>query len=95
MPSLEQISSAAQDLFVMEDWHNFGYDYYKTLMAWFENFDRAWPELKKSGKYNERFYRMWKYYLLSTAGAFKARRLELWQIVLSPKGVPGGYKPVR
>ncbi|MEK7556269.1 MAG: cyclopropane fatty acyl phospholipid synthase [Patescibacteria group bacterium] len=95
VPSLEQISSASQNLFVMEDWHNFGYDYYKTLMAWFENFDRAWPELKKSGKYNERFYRMWKYYLLSTAGAFKARRLELWQIVLSPKGVPGGYKPVR
>ncbi|MEK7582069.1 MAG: cyclopropane fatty acyl phospholipid synthase [Patescibacteria group bacterium] len=95
VPSLEQISHALQDLFIMEDWHNFGYDYYKTLMAWFENFDRAWPELKKSGKYDDRFYRMWKYYLLSTAGAFKARRLQLWQIVLSPKGVSGGYKSVR
>ena len=81
--------------FIMEDWHNFGYDYYKTLMAWFENFDHAWPELKKSGKYDERFYRMWKYYLLSTAGAFKARRLQLWQLVLSPKGIPGGHKSVR
>jgi len=95
VPSMEQISRASQDLFVMEDWHNFGYDYYKTLMAWFENFDRAWPELKKSGKYDERFYRMWKYYLLSTAGAFKARRLQLWQIVLSPKGVKEGYISVR
>ncbi|MEK7143276.1 MAG: cyclopropane fatty acyl phospholipid synthase [Patescibacteria group bacterium] len=95
VPSLEQVASASQELFIMEDWHNFGYDYYKTLMAWFENFDHAWPELKKSGKYDERFYRMWKYYLLSTAGAFKARRLQLWQLVLSPKGIPGGHKSVR
>lgn len=95
VPSLEQISRASQDLFIMEDWHNFGYDYYRTLMAWSENFDKAWPALKKSGEYDERFYRMWKYYLLSTAGAFKARRLQLWQIVFSPKGVKGGYKSVR
>ncbi len=77
----------------MEDWHNFGPDYDKTLMAWFRNFDARYPQLKD--KYNERFYRMWKYYLLSCAGSFRVRNIELWQIVLSKEGVNGGYKSVR
>ncbi len=93
VPSAAQISTAIDDVFVMEDWHNFGTDYDKTLMAWFENFDRAWPQLKQ--KYSERFYRMWKYYLLSCAGAFRARQNNLWQIVLSKEGTPGGYTSVR
>jgi cyclopropane-fatty-acyl-phospholipid synthase len=77
----------------MEDWHNFGTDYDTTLMAWFKNFDAAWPTLKE--KYGERFYRMWKYYLLSCAGVARAREMQLWQIVLSKNGVPGGYESVR
>lgn len=77
----------------MEDWHNFGADYDKTLMAWFRNLQSAWPELKKD--YGEVFFRMWKYYLLSCAGAFRNRSIQLWQIVLSKNGVPGGHKPVR
>jgi cyclopropane-fatty-acyl-phospholipid synthase len=93
IPSVAQIGKAMEDLFVMEDWHNFGTDYDKTLMAWFQNFDTAWPMLKE--KYGDRFYRMWKYYLLSCAGAFRAREVSLWQIVLSPHGVPGGYRSVR
>jgi cyclopropane-fatty-acyl-phospholipid synthase len=93
IPSVRQISTAAKGLFVMEDWHNFGAYYDTTLMAWFENFDRAWPKLK--GKYGERFYRMWKYYLLSCAGGFRARDIQLWQVVLSKNGVPGGYHSVR
>lgn len=93
IPSAAQISRAAEGLFVMEDWHNFGSDYDTTLMHWFHNFDKNWKHL--APKYGERFYRMWKYYLLSCAGAFRARHLQLWQIVLSPNGVPGGYRPVR
>jgi cyclopropane-fatty-acyl-phospholipid synthase len=93
IPSIAQIGRAIEDLFVMEDWHNFGSDYDKTLMAWFKNFDAAWPLLRE--KYGERFYRMWKYYLLTCAGTFRARKLQLWQIVLSPHGVPGGYASVR
>lgn len=93
LPSPGQIGSAIEHTFVMEDWHNFGPDYDKTLMAWFENFDRAWPELKE--KYGDRFYRMWKYYLLACAGSFRARHNELWQIVLCKKGVLGGYTNVR
>ena len=93
LPSVAQVGKAIEKLFVMEDWHNFGTDYDKTLMAWHENFERAWPLLKE--KYGERFYRMWRYYLLICAGTFRARQSELWQLVLSKKGVPGGYVSVR
>jgi len=93
LPSATQISAAAEGLFVIEDWHNFGADYDRTLMQWFRNFDDHWEVL--SDDYDERFYRMWKYYLLSFAGTFRARRNQLWQIVLSPKGVLGGYHAPR
>ncbi len=93
IPSIAQVGRTTEGLFVMEDWHNFGSDYDTTLMAWFTNFDAAWPTLR--AKYGDRFYRMWKYYLLSCAGAFRAREIQLWQIVLSKNGVPGGYKSVR
>jgi cyclopropane-fatty-acyl-phospholipid synthase len=93
VPSAPQITTAADKLFILEDWHNFGADYETTLLAWDKNFERHWPELKD--KYSERFYRMWKFYLLSCAGSFRARNTLLWQIVLSPKGVKGGYVTVR
>lgn len=93
LPSIAQIGRPIEGLFVMEDWHNFSAYYDKTLMAWFENFDRAWPTLRE--KYGDRFYRIWKYYLLACAGGFRARYIQLWQIVLSPKGVSGGYRSIR
>jgi cyclopropane-fatty-acyl-phospholipid synthase len=82
-----------EDLFVLEDLHNFGADYDKTLMAWHNNFNDSWPAF--SNQYNDRFFRMWNYYLLSCAGAFRARSLQLWQMILSPKGVFKGYESVR
>ncbi len=93
IPSAVQLAHAAEGRFVLEDWHNFGVDYDRTLMAWDANFERAWPALKEH--YGERFFRMWRFYLLSCAGSFRARQNNLWQIVLSPDGVPGGYAPVR
>jgi len=93
LPSIAQIGKAYEGMFVMEDWHNFGADYDKTLMAWHDNFTRNWDELKN--QYNERFYRMWCYYLLSCAGGFRARNLQLWQIVFSKQGVRGGYQAPR
>jgi cyclopropane-fatty-acyl-phospholipid synthase len=93
LPSAEQLSKASENLFVMEDWHNFGAYYDRTLMAWYHNFDKHWDELKNT--YDERFYRMWKYYLLSCAGAFRARNIQLWQTVYSKNGVPGGYISIR
>ena len=93
LPSVAQLGSAIEGIFVMEDWHNFGADYDKTLMAWYANFIGRWDSLK--AKYGETFFRMWKYFLLSSAGAFRARTNQLWQIVLSRGGVPGGYRSVR
>lgn len=90
LPSIGQIGDAVDDLFVMEDLHNFGSDYDKTLMAWHANFEDAWPQFKD--QLGERFYRMWKYYLLSCAGAFRARDIQLWQWVLSKEGIKGGYE---
>jgi len=93
LPSLKDISIATENVFVLEDHHSFGTDYDKTLMAWFTNFDNNWDLL--SNKYGEKFYRMWKYYLLCCAGAFRARNIQLWQFVLSKNGVIGGYDSVR
>jgi cyclopropane-fatty-acyl-phospholipid synthase len=89
LPSIGQIGEAAGGLFVTEDLHNFGADYDKTLMAWHANFEAAWPQFKD--RLGERFYRMWRYYLLSCAGAFRARDIQLWQWVFSKQGVPGSY----
>jgi len=87
LPSAKQIASAAEGLFVLEDWHSFGQYYDKTLMAWHNNFTKNWTQLKD--EYDERFYRMWTYYLLSCAGSFRSRRNQLWQIVFSKRGIKG------
>ena len=81
LPSARQLTTAFEPYFIFEDWHNFGQDYDLTLMAWWRNFDAAWPRLKDS--YGEHFYRMWKYYLLCCAGFFRSRQGQLWQLVLA------------
>ncbi|MGN6228668.1 MAG: cyclopropane fatty acyl phospholipid synthase [Dyella sp.] len=93
IPAASQVAAALEGLFVVEDWHNFGADYDRTLMAWRDNFDRAWPEL--SAHYDERFRRMWHFYLGVSAAVFRSRRDQLWQLVLSQHGVPGGYRAPR
>jgi cyclopropane-fatty-acyl-phospholipid synthase len=90
LPSASEMAFYSEDQFVMEDWHNLGEDYDKTLMAWHARFEAAWPALKD--RYGERFYRMWRYYLLCCAGTFRARDNQLWQVVLSPSGQTGGYR---
>jgi cyclopropane-fatty-acyl-phospholipid synthase len=93
LPSMRQISEAAEGLFVLEDWHSFGTHYDRTLMAWHRRFTENWPGLRDN--YGERFYRMWSYYLLSCAGSFRARRNQLWQVVFSKGGLKDGYPSVR
>jgi cyclopropane-fatty-acyl-phospholipid synthase len=94
IPSEQQLTAAKEGLFVLEDWHNFGPDYDRTLLAWDENFRAAVPKLGKHPAMDERFYRLWRYYLNSCAGAFRARTLNLWQLVLSRGDVPR-YVPAR
>jgi cyclopropane-fatty-acyl-phospholipid synthase len=93
LPAADQLCQAMEKTFVFEDWHNFSADYDPTLMAWHENFTANWDTIKDT--YDERFYRMWRYFLLHCAGAFRARKIQLWQIVMSPQGVPGGYRAPR
>ncbi len=93
IPSIRQLGLAIEDLFVMEDWHNFGTEYNKTLLRWYKNILSHRDQLCEN--YDERFFRMWQYYLLCCAGAFRSRKLNLWQIVLSPNGVSGGYQSFR
>ncbi|MDF1590507.1 MAG: cyclopropane fatty acyl phospholipid synthase [Desulfobacterales bacterium] len=90
LPSAKQIFSAAERLLMLEDWHSFGQYYDQTLMAWHQNFIKGWNKIK--GMYDDRFYRMWIYYLLSCAGGFRSRRNQLWQIVFSRTGIKGGYQ---
>ncbi len=84
LPSIAQIAKSAEPYFVIEDLHNLGPHYAKTLMAWNSNFQSAWPSLQ--GKYDLRFKRMWEYYLQACAGAFRARDIQLWQIVMTRQG---------
>ena len=93
LPTMEKVSRAIKGLFVIEDLHNFSADYEKTLLAWCENFEKNWPLLQK--KYSENFHRMWRYYLLVSAGSFRSRDNQLWQIVLSKGGITGGYTSIR
>jgi cyclopropane-fatty-acyl-phospholipid synthase len=93
LPSSRQITSAAEKLLVLEDWHSFGPDYDPTLIAWHRNFLSNWDQLK--AVYDDRFFRMWTYYLLSCAGAFRARSNQLWQIVFSKDGLTPSYESIR
>ncbi len=93
LPSPYYISKAVESIFKIEDWHNFGVHYDTTLIHWFKNFDNYWTD--KNNDKNDVFYRMWKFYLLSCAGAFRARNIHVWQIVFSKKGILGGYIPVK
>jgi len=94
LPPANLLAESISPWFVMEDWHSFGTDYDKTLMAWYERFHRAWPELEGE-QYDATFKRMFDYYLLACAGSFRARHIHLWQLVLAKGGVKGGYRAPR
>jgi len=93
LPPAQQIVEALEGCFLIEDWHNFGRDYDRTLMAWWKNFEEAWPHLEP--RYGRNFFRMWKYYLHSFAGFFRSRQGQLWQLVLNKRSYPGIYRSVR
>jgi cyclopropane-fatty-acyl-phospholipid synthase len=92
LPSAAQIARAVEGLFVVEDWHGFGPDYDRTLQAWRDNVEASWEHLPA---YDERFRRMWRFYLAGSMASFRARRIQLWQLVLSPHGLRGGYEAPR
>ena len=93
LPSIKHIATTSEGKFVMEDWHNIGADYDRPLMAWYERFVQNWPKLEHN--YSQRFFRMFSYYLNACAGAFRARDIQLWQVVFSPRGAEGGLRVAR
>ena len=93
LPSAKQITTAYEGLFRLEDWHNFGPYYDKTLMAWHKNFNENWDKIKD--EYGERFFRMWNYYLLVCAGTFRSHKNQLWQIVFSKVNSQNTYDSIR
>jgi cyclopropane-fatty-acyl-phospholipid synthase len=93
LPLAKEIPSACAGKFVIEDWHNLGNDYVKTLKAWYKNFTGHWNFLKKN--YDERFFRMWTYYLSLFMGGFQSSNLQVWQVVMSKNHKNKEYIPVR
>jgi cyclopropane-fatty-acyl-phospholipid synthase len=92
LPAASEIAACSEGDFVLEDWHNLGADYDKTLMQWHANINKKWKEIPG---YDERFRRMWNYYLLSSAAGFRTRHIQLIQIVFRPMTSRGAYKAVR
>lgn len=93
IPSMSQMAKALENKLILQDWHNFGPDYDLTLMSWLENFRESWPVLKEN--YNEEFYKMWEFYLCSSAASFRTNNINLWQLVLTKKTYPHTYRSVR
>ena len=94
VPSARQLTTAAERLFVLDDWHSFGAYYDPTLMAWHRNFAANWESIRS--EYDDRFYRMWTYYLRMCAGIFRCNKKQLWQVVFAKKrGAVAGYQSVR
>ena len=93
LPSIAQLGKAVENRLIIEDIHNFGPYYDKTLMAWHANFVKHYDEIKDH--YDERFYRMWQFYLLGCAGSFRARHLQLWQLVMRKIEPSDVYRAVR
>lgn len=93
LPSAQQIAAAIEPGLVIRDWHEFGADYDRTLMAWWDNFNRNWPGLRD--RYGPRFYRMWKFYLHACAASFRSGQAQLWQIVLTRRGEQSNYRSFR
>ncbi len=93
IPSMRAIVKASEEVLVTEDWHNVGADYDTTLLAWHENLKQAWPPLRQH--HDDRLRRMFGYYLLVSAGPFRARAHHLWPLVFAKHGIAGGYSAAR
>jgi cyclopropane-fatty-acyl-phospholipid synthase len=93
VPSLKHVGKAYEGLFVMEHVENIGFDYAQTLLSWYANLETWWKEIQAFDpkKYDDRFFRTWRYYLLSNVAGFRARKVQLWQFVFSKNGIQGGY----
>ena len=90
VPSVEQIDRARAGLFSLQDVQNLAAHYSPTLLAWHRNFQSNWGDISKH--YDERFRRMFEFYLLYCAGGFRAGNLQHWQMVFAKQGQVIDYR---
>lgn len=89
VPSAADLVKNSADILRLKHWESIGKDYEKTLMSWEANFRNNWKtisKLKSSGGrklYDDKFYRMWRYYLLSCAALFRTGMIDDAQIIMS------------
>lgn len=93
IPHHQDLLRALDETFVVEDWHNFGYDAFKTFEAWEKNLEKAWSKLVF--RYGDEFRRMWMLYLHAFQAMWKTRAGQVWQIVLTKDGHKEGYQSYR
>lgn len=91
LPSAAQTFSASEGLFSVEHLHNFGHAYAKTLRAWKQNLERAWPSLR--ARYDDAVLRVFQYYFQMCAGYFRARAVHNWQLVYTKRELGHAPRP--
>ncbi len=84
LPSAAQVLKASEDLFILEDVQNLAPHYVLTLRKWREAFENS--SNRFDSRYGDQFIRMWRFYLLSCAGSFRARSLQVFQFMFSKDG---------
>jgi len=65
-----------------EDQVGFGRDYAETLRLWRANFDRAVSECRLPAGFDERFIRLWRFYLMYCEGGFRGGGIDVAQVTL-------------
>lgn len=68
------------------DWRNierFGQDYADTLKLWDERFQAAWDDIRRMGGFDERFRRLWRFYLAYCEAGFRSARTDVIQLALT------------
>ncbi len=83
LPRQSELAGCGGTTMRIEDWHAFDLDYDRTLLAWAENFNAGWDQVKD--RYGEEFRRRWNFYLYSCAAAFRAGLVRVSQIVYSKR----------
>ncbi|WP_462328959.1 class I SAM-dependent methyltransferase [Thiohalocapsa halophila] len=83
LPTVGRFDAAAADAglrVVARSFH--GLDYARTLAAWRERFEDQLPAVRALG-YDERFIRMWRYYLSYCEAGFRDERIDVMQVALT------------
>ncbi|WP_037067379.1 SAM-dependent methyltransferase [Allorhizobium undicola] len=82
LPSVEKFAaSAGESGLRLLDTFRFGRDYERTLLMWDRSFTAQWSHIAPLG-FDERFFRMWRYYLHYCAAGFRTGRLDVVQFEL-------------